>query len=173
TLLHEERRDLPPEASGSLLEAISPTVCGMHMGEAAGALAREAFGATDLGFPLLNESRVVLVPKSIDDFAAGLDVEHDKVLQYVALREAAHVRLFNAAPWRAGQLRTSIERYASGVTIDAIALDEAVRSAGMGDPQKLQQALGTGIFASNHSEEQRATLASIETWLALIEGWVD
>jgi putative hydrolase len=143
------------------------------MGEAAGALAREAFGATDLGFPLLNESRVVLVPKSIDDFAAGLDVEHDKVLQYVALREAAHVRLFNAAPWLAGQLRTSIERYASGVTIDAIALDEAVRSAGMGDPQKLQQALGTGIFASNHSEEQRATLASIETWLALIEGWVD
>lgn len=173
TLLHEERRDLPPEASGALLEAISPTVCGMHMGEAAGALAREAFGATDLGFPLLNESRVVLVPKSIDDFAAGLDVEHDKVLQYVALREAAHVRLFNAAPWLAGQLRTSIERYASGVTIDAIALDEAVRSAGMGDPQKLQQALGTGIFASNHSEEQRVTLASIETWLALIEGWVD
>lgn len=172
-LLEQERRDLPPEATGTLLSAISPTVCGMHMGEAAGALAREAFGATDLGFPLLNEQRVVLVPRSIDEFAAGLDIDRDTVLAYVALREAAHVRLFGAAPWLAGQLRTSIERYASGVTIDAAALDEAVRSAGLGDPRKLQQALGTGIFASSHSQEQRETLASIETWLALIEGWVD
>jgi putative hydrolase len=145
----------------------------MHMGEAAGTLSREAFGSTDLGFPLLHEPRVVLVPRSIEDFAAGLEIDREKVLAYLALREAAHVRLFAAAPWLAGQLRTKIERYAAGVTIDAEALDEAVRSAGMGDPGKLQQALGTGIFASTHSDEQRSTLESIETWLALIEGWVD
>jgi putative hydrolase len=174
SLLREERgEERSAGEAGALLGAVSPTVCGMHMGEAAGTLAREAFGSTDLGFPLLHESRVVLVPRSIEDFAAGLDIDRDKVLTYLALREAAHVRLFGAAPWLAGQLRTTIERYAASVTIDAEALDDAVRSAGMGDPQKLQQALGTGIFASAHSEEQRATLVAIETWLALIEGWVD
>jgi putative hydrolase len=169
----EQSETVGNDSSAGLLGAVSPTVCGMHMGEAAGTLAREAFGATDLGFPLLHEARVVLVPRSIEDFASGLDVDRDRVLAYLALREAAHVRLFAAAPWLAGQLGTSIERYAAGVTIDAEALDDAVRAAGMGDPQKLQRALGTGIFASAHSDEQRATLAAIETWLALIEGWVD
>ena len=174
SVLREERGEAADAGeTAGLLGAVSPTVCGMHMGEAAGTLSREAFGSTDLGFPLLPEPRVVLVPRSIEDFAAGLDVDRDKVLAYLALREAAHVRLFAAAPWLAGQLRTKIESYASGVTIDAEALDDAVRSAGMGDPRQLQQALGTGIFAATHSEEQRASLESIETWLALIEGWVD
>lgn len=171
-LLNQEAAALPGQASG-LVGAVSPTVCGMHMGEAAGALAREAFGATDLGFPLLDEHRVVLIPRTIDEFAEGLDVDRDQVLAFVALREAAHVRLFGAAPWLAGQLRTAIERYARGVSIDLEALDSAVREAGLGDPQELQRAMSKGIFAATHTEEQKATLETIETWLALIEGWVD
>ena len=43
----------------------------------------------------------------------------------------------------------------------------------MGDPAALQEALTTGIFTPTHTAEQTATLESIETWLALIEGWVD
>ena len=56
------------------------------------------------------------------------------------VREAAHVRLFGAAPWLAGQLHAAIERYASGITIDLDALDHAVSDAGGGDPAALQQA---------------------------------
>lgn len=166
-------QDELPGAAPNLISAVSPTVCGMHVGEAAGALAREAFGATDLGIPLLDEPRVVLIPRAISEFAEGLDVAEDQVRAYLALREAAHVRLFGAAPWLPGQLRTAIEKYSRGVSIDLEALDEAVREAGLGDPQRLQQAMARGIFASGHSEDQLATLESIETWLALIEGWVD
>ena len=172
-LLREEHESRPESSGTDLIGAVSPTVCGMHMGEAAGALAREAFGATDLGIPLLDESRVVLIPRSIDEFSAGLDVDAEQVRAFVALREAAHVRLFGAASWLPGQLRASIERYAQGVTIDLEALDHAVREAGMGDPKKLQSALSTGIFTSTHSEDQRTTLEAIETWLALVEGWVE
>ncbi len=172
-VLREEHAARGDAQSSDLLGAVSPTVCGMHMGEAAGALAREAFGATDLGIPLLEESRVVLIPRSIDEFSTGLDVDTEQVRAFVALREAAHVRLFGAAAWLPGQLHASIERYAKGVTIDLDALDHAVREAGMGDPKKLQSALSTGIFTSTHSEDQRATLEAIETWLALIEGWVE
>lgn len=162
---------LGAEASG-IVGSVSPTVTGMHIGQAAGEMAREAFGITDLGFPLLAEPRVVLVPSAIDEFAAGLGVPDDEVRAYIALREASHVRLFSAAPWLPGHLHNLIERYAEGITIDLEALDEAVRDIGMTDPAKLQEALTTGIFASHHSDEQVETLRSIETLLALIEGWV-
>ncbi len=43
----------------------------------------------------------------------------------------------------------------------------------MGDPAQLQKAMSVGVFASSHTEDQVATLESIETLLALVEGWVD
>jgi len=164
-----------PDASNAagLIGSVSPTVCGMHVGQAAGQMAREAFGGTDLGVPLLPEPRVALIPSAIAEFAQGLDVDETEVRTYLALREAAHVRLFKGAPWLQGQLHAAIERYAAGISIDLEALDEAVRDAGMGDPQQLQQALTRGIFAPHHSEDQAASLESIGTMLALIEGWVD
>ncbi len=161
------------EGDGGLLASVSPTVCGMHVGQAAGVLAREAFGGTDLGLPLLPEPRVALIPRSIAEFSEGLDVPAEEVRAFLALREAAHVRLFKRAPWLRGQLITAIERYAGDVTIDLAALDEAVQSAGMGDPVALQKAMSDGVFASTHTEEQTATLEGIETVLALVEGWVD
>lgn len=161
------------DAGGTLLGQISPTVCGMHVGQAAGAMAREAFGGTDLGLPLLPEPQVALVPCSISEFSEGLDVPADEVRSFLALRECAHVRLFKHSPWLQGQLHVAIERYASGVSIDLDALDEAVHQAGMGDPDTLQKALSKGIFATAHTDDQRAMLEAIETMLALIEGWVD
>jgi putative hydrolase len=161
------------DAGGTLLGQISPTVCGMHVGQAAGAMARQAFGGTDLGLPLLPEPQVALVPRSISEFAEGLDVPPGEVRSFLALRECAHVRLFKHSPWLQGQLHVAIERYASGVTIDLDALDAAVHQAGMGDPDTLQKALSKGIFATAPTDDQRAMLGAIETMLALIEGWVD
>lgn len=172
-VLRSEEGSLDGEAARGLIDTVSPTVCGMHVGQAAGAMAREAFGATDLGIPLLEEARVVVVPRAIEAFAEGLDVDVADVRLYLALREAAHVRLFQAATWLPGQLHAAVARYARGVTVDIDALDSAVKDAGMGDPAALQAALTTGIFSSAHTDEQKATLESIETWLALIEGWVD
>lgn len=159
--------------SAAIVGSVSPTVCGMHVGQAAGEIAREAFGSTDLGFPLLAEPQVVLVPSAVDAFAEGLGIPEDEVRAYVALREAAHVRLFTSVPWLPGHLHNLIKRYAAGIDIDVAALDDAVRDVGFHDPEQLQTALTRGIFAPQHSDEQRETLNSIETLLALIEGWVE
>ena len=172
-ILSDESGQMDMQGAGKLMASVSPTVCGMHMGQAAGAMAQEAFGSTDLGFPLLEQPRVVLVPKAVVAFGQGLDLPERDVRLFLALREAAHVRLFNSTPWLAGQLRTAIERYAQGITVDLEALDNAVRDAGLGDPAALQKALTTGIFSPQHSPEQLETLSGIETLLALIEGWVD
>jgi len=172
-VLRSEDGMLDSDSARGLIGSVSPTVCGMHMGQAAGVMAREAFGATDLGVPLIEEPRVVLVPRAIEAFADGLDIDPGDVRLFLAMREAAHVRLFQAASWLPGHLRSLVERYARGVSVDLDALDSAVRDAGMGDPAALQTALTTGIFSAQHTTEQEETLASLETWLALIEGWVD
>ena len=41
------------------------------------------------------------------------------------------------------------------------------------DPAALQEALSSGVFAPEDTEEQRAALARLESLLALVEGWVD
>lgn len=169
SLIGDEARGENP-----ILENISATVCGMHMGQAAGALAREAFGGADLGIPLLPEPRVALIPRSIDAFAAGFEnLPPEEARLFLTLRECAHVRLFLRAPWLAGQLHIEIERYAKGVAIDPEALDRAVRDASKVSPAQLQRSLSRGIFASSHTDDQLATLERIETILALIEGWVE
>ncbi len=175
TILSREVDDEVGDAFGAsgLITSVSPTVCGMHMGQAAGEMAADTFGGTDLGIPLLPEPRVALVPSSIAAFADGLDVDVDEVRAFVALREAAHVRLFAAAPWLPGQLHAAIEKYAAAITIDFSALDEAVGSAGQGDPAALQRALTRGIFVATPTPEQTVVLERIETLLALVEGWVD
>lgn len=173
-ILRAEISDPATEGGPSaLVGSVSPTVTGMHAGQAAGQVAQEAFGSTDLGFPLLAEPQVVMVPRAVDAFAEGLGVPHDEVRAYVALREAAHVRLFTSVPWLLGHIHNLIERYAAGISIDVQALDDAVREVGFDDPSSLQSALTQGIFAPHHSDEQREVLASIETLLALIEGWVE
>lgn len=158
---------------GALINQVSPTVCGMHIGQAAGTLSREAFGGTDLGLLLLPEPQVALIPHSISQFSEGLGVPPDEVRAFIALRECAHVRLFLHSPWLTSQLHSSIERYSTGITIDPEALDQAVREAGAGNPSNLQRALSRGVFASSHSDGQMATLKTIETLLALVEGWVE
>jgi putative hydrolase len=168
-LIGDEARSESP-----ILENIAATVCGMHVGQAAGTLAQEAFGGTDLGLLLVPEPSVVLVPRSVEAFAAGHpSIPASEMRAFLALRECAHVRLFIHAPWLAGHLAAEVERYARGVAIDPEALDRAVRDAGSASPAQLQRSISRGIFASAHSDDQRATLTGIETILALVEGWVE
>ena len=170
--LFTEAADATDDAT-LMLEQIAPTVTGMHVGQAAGAMAREAFGGTDLGLLLVPEPRAVMIPDAITHFAENLDIPVSEVQDFLALRECAHVRLFQRAPWLAGQLVTAIEKYASAVEIDPDALDAAVQRAHSGDPASIQKAMSQGIFASHHSEAQQEALRTVETLLALIEGWVE
>ncbi|WP_159794132.1 zinc-dependent metalloprotease [Puerhibacterium puerhi] len=157
-----------------LLRRLGSAVFGMQVGHAAGTLSREVFGATDVGVPLLPGPGTVLVPTNVAAFAEGLDAPAEEVRLFLALREAAHARLFAHVPWVRAHLLGLVEQYARGITIDLDALEQQVRDVDPSDPDALRRALaGGGVFGVQPTEEQKATLLRLETALALVEGWVD
>ncbi|HWJ86092.1 MAG TPA: zinc-dependent metalloprotease, partial [Cellulomonas sp.] len=156
-----------------LLRRLGSAVFGLQVGQAAGTLAREVFGTTDIGLPLLASPSPALVASNVDAFAAGLDAPADEVRLFLALREAAATRLFTHVPWLRAHLLATVDSYARGIAIDADQLEEAVRSIDPTDAAALQQALSGGVFAPHTTPEQKAALERLETALALVEGWVD
>ena len=145
----------------------------MQVGQGAGTLSREVFGGTDTGLPLLGGSELLLVPANIEAFADGLDADTDEVWHFLAVREAAHARLFSHVPWLRAHLLGAVEAYARGVEIDAEQMEEAVRSIDPTDVEQLRNALGQGIFSPQRTPDQERALVRLETALALVEGWVE
>ncbi|MCF4123508.1 zinc-dependent metalloprotease [Antribacter sp. KLBMP9083] len=191
TVLHDQLPDgvedgvpLPGMPSGVLagLGGIDPAqmmrrlgsaVFGMQVGQAAGTLSREVFGATDIGVPLLHDSQTVLLPTNVAAFAEGLDAPLDEVRLFLALRESAHARLFTHVHWLRAHLLGLVEQYAHGITIDLSALESQMQDIDLADPDALRRALSGGVFGLQNTEAQRETLLRLETVLALVEGWVD
>lgn len=155
-----------------MMRRLGSAVFGMQVGQAAGTLSREVFGATDVGVPLLSEPATVLLPTNVTAFADGLDAPLEEVRHFLALREAAHARLFTHVPWLAAHLHGLVEQYARGITIDLDVLEQQVRDIDPSDPEALRGALTGGVFGLQHTPEQEATLLRLETALALVEGWV-
>lgn len=162
-----------PGGAGTMMRQLGGAVFGMQVGQAAGTLAREVFGTTDIGLPLTEGRGVALLPRNVAAFAEGLDVPDDEVRIFLAVREAAHARLFTHVTWLRGHLLGAVQAYARGITIDTESLEEAVRSIDPTDPTALQEALSGGVFSLGTTPEQQAALARLETALALVEGWVD
>jgi putative hydrolase len=172
--------DLGPQAQlpgglepSQLLRRLGSAVFGMQVGQAAGTLARDVFGTTDIGLPLLDRPAPALVAANVAEFAQGLDAPAEEVRLFLALREAAANRLFTHVPWLRAHLFGAVAAYARGITIDADQLEEAVRSIDPTDTAAIQQALSGGVFAPHTTPDQQAALSRLETALALVEGWVD
>jgi putative hydrolase len=170
---------MPPEVAAmagplaGMFKQLGGAMFGSQVGQGLGQLAREVLGASDVGVPLAPVGAPALVPANVTAFGAGLDVADDEVRLYVALREAAHQRLFVHAPWLRSTLVAAVDEYARGMRVDTSALEEQLGSFDMSDPAALQAAVQSGMFEPADTEEQKAALARLETLLALIEGWVD
>jgi len=96
--LPEEMRAMAGPLMG-LMGQVGGLIFGGQVGQALGTLATEVLGSTDIGVPLGPDGVGALLPESIRDLGGGLDVPLDQVRLFVALREAAHHRLFRHVPW--------------------------------------------------------------------------
>lgn len=170
---------LPEEAramAGPLIGMIGKAggaMFGSQVGQALGGLSADVLTASDIGLPLGPAGKAALVPHNVAAFAAGLDVTEDDVLLYLALREAAHQRLFAHVPWLRAHLIASVEEFGRGVTIDISGIEESLSGLDPTNPEAINEALTSGLFEPKQQPSQTAALLRLETTLALVEGWVD
>lgn len=157
-----------------MMRQMAGAMVGGQAGQALGALAREVVGSTDVGLPLTEDGVGALLPAGVTAFGEGLEISEDEVRLYLALREAAHQRLFAHVPWLRAHLLGAVEDYARGITVDLSGIEEALNGVDLSNPEALQNALGGELqLTSEETPQQKAALVRLETILALVEGWVD
>jgi putative hydrolase len=158
---------------GAMMSRIGGMMVGSQTGAALGALALEVVSSTDVGLPLGPDGTAALLPAGVTAFGEGLSIGADEVRLFLALREAAHHRLFAHVPWLRAHLLGAVEEYARGITVDASRLREAMPQIDPANPDALREALsGAALFQPEDTPQQKAALSRLETALALVEGWV-
>ncbi|MEZ5096752.1 MAG: zinc-dependent metalloprotease [Nocardioides sp.] len=170
--LPEEAQAMAGPLLGMLGRVTGLMVAG-QVGSALGGLAGEVLSASDIGLPLGPAGQAALVPANVSAFAAGLDLDESDVLLYLALREAAHQRLFAHVPWLRDHLIGAVADYAGGLEIDTGSIEDKLRGIDPTNPASFQEALEGGLFDIPETPAQQAALSRLETTLALVEGWVD
>ena len=153
-----------------MLTQVGGAMFGQQIGQALAGLAGEVVSSTDIGLPLGPEKVAAVLPTNVTAFGEGLEHRPADVLLYVTLRECAHHRLFQHAPWLRGALVNAIEEFGRGTRLDMSGIESKL--AGL-DPSDLTSALEGGLFEPERTPEQQLAVDRLETLLAFIEGWVD
>jgi putative hydrolase len=146
---------------------------GAQLGQGIAALAAEVVSSSEIGLPLGSSGTAALVVSNLDALAEGLQRPVADVRLFLAVREAAHQRLFSHVPWLRQQLIEAVDAYGRGIQIDPQAISAALTDLDPANPESMQQALTGGLFEPKNTAAQNSALRRLETLLALIEGWVD
>ena len=168
----EELASIMGNASG-LMRSAGGALFAMQLGQALGKLSAEVISGGDIGLPIFQDQRVAFVPQNLKAFIDGLEVETDQAFIYLSVREMAHTRLFKHSKWLRDAVVSQISKYASEISIDNSRITEIAEDFDPEHPDELRAALQSGAFIADRTEDQTSALGSIETLLALIEGWVD
>jgi putative hydrolase len=173
----------PMGTIAGLLRTFIGSLIATQLGQAIGSISATATGAHDVGLPLLDPARPLLIPENIEKWSADLEIPKTEVYLFHALREAAIARLFEHNPWIVAYIRSAIVDYGRGIHIDMEAIQRQAEDAMQNfDPSQLNPeagensftiALNNGIFTPEETPAQRAALSKLETALALVDGWAD
>ena len=78
---------------------------------------------------------MALLPANVAKFGEGLSLPENDIRLFLAVREAAHARLFVQVPWLRGHLLGAIEAYARGIHIDTSKIEELARETRSEQPR--------------------------------------
>jgi putative hydrolase len=173
----------PMGAIAGLLRTFIGSLIATQLGQAIGGISATATGAHDVGLPLLDPARPLLIPENIEKWSQELEIPKTEFYLFHALREAAIARLFESNPWLVSYIRSAIVDYGRGIHIDMEAIQRQAEDAMQNfDPSQMNPesgensftiALNNGIFTPEETPAQRAALSKLETALALVDGWAD
>ena len=143
-----------------------------QLAEALKTAAETVTGAGDVGIPLIEPVRAILIPENVLKYADGLNIPFGEVLHYLALREQASARLFTHAPWLRDAITDSVKAYSAGIHVNIEKVQGDFEQLS-GNPEAINEAIQNGLFAPEESEAQRLALKRLELLIALVEGWID
>jgi len=159
-----------------LSKMMAPAMMGMAVGSMVGNLARRAFGVYDLPIPRATPA-LVLVPPTIDTFAAEWDITIDEMRLWVLAHELAGLTLFSV-PHLADHLRSLVQRHVGAFRPDASAVTDKLTTldVGDGDPMAaMQAAFGDPevLLGAVRSDEQLEMEPLLDAAVATIIGVID
>lgn len=179
----------PIEMIATMLRSFIATLIATQLGQSIGTLSVSVTGAHDVGLPLLNPARALVIPENIENWAQELEIPKSEVFIFHALREGAVARLFAHNPWLVSYIQSAVVEYGKGIHIDIEAIQRQAQEAFENMQRDMTQtdsterdanhaeaisfALDSGIFTPEESPAQKSALLKLETVLALIDGWSD
>ncbi|MFM7030670.1 MAG: zinc-dependent metalloprotease [Micrococcales bacterium] len=159
--------------AGRLLRHAGGGMFAIQLGQSIGKLSERVLAGGDIGLPIFAEQRPAFVPQNLAEYISELGVPAQEARLYLAVRELAHARLFKHSRWLRESVVSQIVAYASDLTIDEERIMTAVAETDITNPDAMRSLLESGSMLADRTAEQQRALESIETVLALIEGWVD
>jgi putative hydrolase len=178
-----EQGQPPIEMITAMLRSFIGTMIATQLGQSIGTLATSVTGAHDVGLPLLDPARAIVIPENIENWATDLEIAKSEVFIFHALREGAVARLFAHNPWLVSYIQSAVVEYGKGIHIDIDAIQRQAQAAfegmqanmpeGASEGEAISFALDNGIFTPEESPAQKSALLKLETVLALIDGWSD
>ena len=174
-----EQGQPPIEMITAMLRSFIATMIATQLGQSIGTLATSVTGAHDVGLPLLDPARSIVIPENIENWAVDLEIAKSEVFIFHALREGAVARLFAHNPWLVSYIQSAVVEYGKGIHIDIDAIQRQAQDAfegmqeGASEGEAISFALDNGIFTPEESPAQKSALLKLETVLALIDGWSD
>jgi putative hydrolase len=159
-----------------LSKMMAPAMMGMSVGSMVGGLARRAFGVYDLPIPRATPALVV-VPPTIDAFAAEWEIALDEMRLWVIAHELAGHTLLSI-PHISEHLRSLVQRHVGAFRPDASAISDKLTGLDMdqSDPMAaMQAAFGDPevLLGAVRSDEQLAMEPHIDAAVAVTIGVID
>src|SRR5690606_6978720 len=175
-------KNLPPELAGlggpmaQAMGSMGAMLYGVQVGTIAGNLAGQLLGTYDLGVPTLDPRTIGTVGDTAQRFADDYGFDRTEFRYWLALREAAHRRMFAGVPWLRSTVAELIGRFAADADLDPTRMLEQLGGLGLdpSDPEALQEALSRpDAFHVEPTTAQKATLERLQALVAFVEGWSD
>jgi putative hydrolase len=161
----------------NLSSMMAPSMMGMAVGSMVGRMASGAFGQYDLPIPRQDETLLV-VPSSIDRFAADWSLPVDEMRLWVLAQELTGHVLFSLGTVR-DEVTALVRQHVGGFRPDPEALMEHLGNMGGDDSddpmQAMQQAFSDPalLLGAVQSPEQAALAPRLQAAIAAIVGYVD
>ena len=157
---------------------MAPAMMGMSVGSMVGTLSQRVFGLFDLPIPR-EKHEVVLVGRTIDDFAAEWEIPLDEMRLWVLAHELSGYRVLGIPHLRA-ELVELVRSHVGGFKPDPSAIADKLGGfdpmGGGGDPMEaIQKAFSDPeiLLGAVESPEQKALQPRLDAAVAAVVGYTD